>query len=169
MFMPSFLKAAGCAGLVAMIAGCGFTPLYADRSANLVGNLSQIEVARIESTSEAGFILESELQKTLGTGASSYVLEVELDETIRSQAITRQADTVLYDYVLTADYQLFDTATESLIEDRKQAIISYGAAPSQFATQVAKEDAIRRAAEQIADEIELDLVLYFNGLGSADK
>ncbi|NHK28123.1 hypothetical protein FF098_009430 [Parvularcula flava] len=160
--MKSVLKISAALALSAMTAACGFSPLYAERGAGLQASLSGIDITRIESQTDAGYLLQSELQRRFQTGAaSSYALDIVLDEKTLSEAITRQANTVQYTIRLRADYVLRDLDGKVVIDDNTVAITSYGAVPSQYATLVAREEAIRVASQMLADDIEMDLVLHF--------
>lgn len=160
--MQTVLKMSAALALVAMTAACGFSPLYADRGAGLQSMLSGIDIARIDSQTDAGYLLQSELQRRFQTGASSlYALNIELEEKTLSEAINRQANTVQYNILLTAQYELRDLDGRILVKDNSQTLTSYGAVPSQYATLVAREEAIRVAAQDLADDIEMDLVLHF--------
>jgi len=160
--MKSMLKISAILALSAMTAACGFSPLYADRGAGLQASLSGIDITRIESQTDAGYLLQTELQRRFQTGAASaYALDVDLDEKTLSEAITRQANTVQFTIRLIADYELRDLEGKVVFQDKAQALTSYGAVPSQYATLVAREEAIRVASQMLADDIEMDLVLHF--------
>ncbi|GGD14850.1 LPS assembly lipoprotein LptE [Aquisalinus flavus] len=160
--MKSMLKASAALALAAMTAACGFSPLYAERGAGLQASLSGIDITRIESETDAGYLLQSELQRRFRTGAAaSHGLDIELDEKTLSEAITRQATTVQFTIRLIANYELRDVDGTVVLRDSAQAVTSYGAVPSQYATLVAREEAIRVASQMLADDIEIDLVLHF--------
>lgn len=158
--VKSVLKLSAALALTAMTTACGFSPLYADRGANLQAALSGIDIQRIHSQTDAGYLLQTELQRRFQTGeASSYSLMVELEERTLSEAITSQANTVQFTIRLTADYDLRDNDGRVIVRDSAETFASYGAVPSQYATQVAREEAIRVATQNLADDIEMDLVL----------
>lgn len=168
MSVATTFKTMAALALAGLAAACGFSPIYADRGTGLMQNLSSIEVAYIESETEAGYVLQSELQRRINTDAGKdYLLEVDLAQKVQSEAITRQADTVRYSFKLHAAYRLLNTDGETLLAQSRATQVSYGVAPSQYATEIAQEEALRNAAQELADQIELDLVIFFkNGPSS---
>lgn len=161
----SLLRGASALMLITLTTACGFSAIYADRGAGLQSALAGIDIAAIESETDAGYLLQTELQSRFQTSsASTYALDVELDESTASAAITTQANTVQFSFQLEASYILRDSNGGVLLASEKRAFGSYGAVASQYATLVAREEAIRVAAIRLADEIEMDLVLHFKNL-----
>ena len=156
--------------LAPALSACGFTPLYADRDLNLTEALSGISVARIVEPADAGFILEKELRDRFATaGTARYDLKVDLRERRSTLAVTREANIVRNNYTLTANYTLTNRTTGEKYTNSRFAVTGYGIVPSQYASLVGQEDAIRKAAIDVAEQIELDLVLYLKGSpGAAD-
>jgi LPS-assembly lipoprotein len=71
-------------------------------------------------------------------------------------AITRYNDT------LTAEYELVDVRTNTVVtKGVETGLTSYNVLTSPYATLVVQQDADRRAAEDIADRIRIDLAVYF--------
>lgn len=158
------LRTVAALGLLGMSNACGFSPIYADHGENLVQSLASVDIDRIETGNDSGFILQSALQRKLGSqGTPDYFLQVDLTEKLASEAITREANTERYSLKMTARYKLLDGQGKGVLWSSARSTVSYGVVDSPYATQVARENATRTAAESIADDIERDLVLYFKG------
>lgn len=147
--------------VAALLTACGFQPIYADRSGNIQSALAGVEVTPITDPPRVGYQLQQELDQRFGEGEETrYALDIRLSERRDAVAVTRSADTVRFNYELRARYTLRDTRTGEEYEGRKETFASYGIVSSQYSSLVAQEDAIRKAAIDLADQIELDLVLY---------
>ena len=138
------------------LSGCGFTPLYAP-GAPATRMAGRVEVAIIDGG--PGFALREQLTGRLGPAdAATHRLEVELRLARTGVALTQQDVTTRYDVVGTATYRLVPLAgglpvTSGVV----RAITGYSApeakAASAFASQAALEDAERRLAVTLADDI----------------
>lgn len=158
------LQSIAALGLAGLTAACGFSPIYADHGEGLMQNLAAVDVARIDSENDAGYMLETELQKKLGSrGTPAYSLQVTVNERLVSEAITRQANTERYKLIMSAKYVLNDSLGEKILSSSARAGVSYGVVDSPYATSVARDNATQTGAEVIAAQIERDLVLYFKG------
>ncbi len=147
-----------------LLSACGFTPLYADNDQELTRSLAQVNILPIRQPETASFVLENELRDlTSRTATTRYDLAVNLRERRRSVAVTGDAQTARFEYTLTAGYTLSDNETGQRYRNAKSVVTSYGIVPSQYASLVAQEDAIRKAAIELAQQIEFDLVFYFKG------
>lgn len=157
--------------LTCLLSACGFSPLYADKNLNLTSNLASINIARIAEPATAGYILENELKDRFASaGTARYDLNIKLTERRTSLAVTGDANIVRSNYTLTAKYEIIEKATGKVYENTKFSITGYGIVPSQYASLVGQEDAIRKTAINLAEQIELDLVLFLRGTpGLSDK
>ena len=155
---------------VALIAGlalaaCGFRPLYGGASgATRRLELSQIAVSPIES--KLGTDLRNELIDRLTPsgepGFPQYRLDLTLHEYREGLGIQPDASVTRWNYELTASYQLLDLGTGKVItKGTASSIAAYSVVNSQFATLSAEEDAERRTAIDLGDELELRLALFF--------
>jgi LPS-assembly lipoprotein len=144
------------------VSACGFTPLYQESEANFRESLAGISVQPISEPANVGYQLEQELAKRVTSEKGvQYDLKIDLKETKQSVALTSADRTTRFNYVLTAKYVLTDVATGEKYNNSKYVVTSYGVVPSHYASLVGEEDATRKAAIELANKIELDLVLYF--------
>lgn len=146
------------------LSACGFTPLYADNDQSLTRALAEINVLPIRQPELASYVLESEMKDfTSSTARTRYDLSVELEERRQSVAVTSQAQVARFEYRLTAVYTLLDNDSGKRYRNSKSVVTSYGIVASQYSSLVGQEDAIRKAAVELAQVIETDLVFYFRG------
>jgi LPS-assembly lipoprotein len=151
------------------LAGCGFRPLYGGVSgAARRLELSQIAVTPIEST--LGSDMRNELIDRLTPSGEpaypQYRLDITLHEYREGLGIQSDASVTRWNYQLTAVYQLTDLGTGKVVnKGTASSIASYSVVDSQFATLAAENDAKRRTAVDLGDELELRLALFFEQRG----
>jgi LPS-assembly lipoprotein len=156
------------------LAGCGFHPLYGGANSGMQKTLATIYVEPVPD--KIGFELRNTMIDLLdGPGTPSgaaYRLKLELSETTlgvalqndatpgaASVAITRYNDTLKVTYTLT------DMSGKVITSGLETGLSAYNVLPSapnaNYGTLAAQQDADRRAAEDIAERIRLDLNVYF--------
>lgn len=143
-----------------LLAGCGFRPMYGSALA------PQLSAVFVEPISERdGYELRNQLIDLLhsdGTRAGKhYVLTVSLNETSQGIALQNDATITRYNQTLTAHYVLTDARGKVLTQGDQTSLSAYNVAISPYATVVAAQDSSRRAAQEIAERIHLDLGAYF--------
>ncbi len=161
--------------LSVLLAGCGFHPLYATPDlpkGGMRGKLSSIYVEPVPE--RVGFQLRNQLIDLLdGQGQAAgarYILRVNL--TTKSEAIGVQSQTApggvtqtaitRYNDKLTAEYDLVDPGTNQVVAHGVETgLSSYNVLASPYATLAVQQDSDRRAAEDIADRIRIDLAVWF--------
>ena len=158
-------------GLALALAACGFRPLYGRYGANPGAQriFSSIYVQPIDAE-RAGYQLRNSLIDLLEASASPanaiYRLDVDLREARQGVAVQPNASITRYNYTLLARYKLIDAKSGKVITKGTQSTLSaYNVLPSSatssYGTQSAREDAQKRAADDIAQRIRLDLGVYF--------
>lgn len=151
--------------LALLLAGCGFTPMYATSGAGggLGEEFATIEVAPIAD--RVGQVVRNGLMDRLTPdgppGAPEYRLEVTLSETLEGfgfrpdEAITRE------NLRLDAAYRLISAATgEPVLEGSARSNLAYDIVQSDFANFSARQDAQLRTAEQVINIIVVRLGLF---------
>ncbi|MDE2182285.1 MAG: hypothetical protein KGJ78_04625 [Alphaproteobacteria bacterium] len=156
-------------------AGCGFHPLYAIPNApsgSMQRNLGSIYVEPVPD--RLGYELRNNLIDLLDAQprpiGARYRLRVTLSEKseaigVQSQpapgGITQTAIT-RYNDTMTAEYELVDTATNTVVNRGVETGLSaYNVLASPYATLIGQQDADRHAADDMADRIRIDLAVYF--------
>lgn len=139
-----------------LVAACGFTPLYAP-GAPASKMAGRVEVSIVEGA--PGFALREELTGRLGPATTAtHRLDVTLELEQTGVALTQQDVTTRYSVIGTATYTLVPLAGgPPATSGSVRAITGYSApeakAASAFASQAALDDAERRLAIMLADDI----------------
>ncbi|HUJ03520.1 MAG TPA: LPS assembly lipoprotein LptE [Rhizomicrobium sp.] len=149
------------------LSACGFRPLYGTYGADPGGQrvFSTIYVAPIE-LERVGYELRNSLIDVLEASADPhnaiYQLNVKLNEKSEGIALNTTGSITRYNYTLKAHYELIDARKGVAITKGDESTLSaYNVVTSPYATLVAKEDAQKRAATDIAERLRLDLGVYF--------
>jgi len=149
------------------LSGCGFRPLYGSYGADPGGQrvFATIYVAPIE-LERAGYELRNSLIDILEASANPqnaiYQLNVKLNEKSEGIALNTTGSVTRYNYTLTAHYELMDARKGvMLVQGDESTLSAYNVVTSPYATLIAKQDAQKRAATDIAERLRLDLGVYF--------
>jgi LPS-assembly lipoprotein len=149
------------------LSACGFRPLYGSYGADPGGQrvFSSIYVAPIE-LERTGYELRNALIDTLEARDKPenaiYQLNVKLNEKSEGIAVNSTGSITRYNYTLLAHYELLDARKGVvLVKGQESTLSAYNVVTSPYATLVAKQDAQKRAATDIAERMRLDLGVYF--------
>jgi LPS-assembly lipoprotein len=159
---PSALLALAVAGLSASLAGCGgFTPLYAAQGVS--PKLSAIEVAQPDG--RLGFFMREYLEDSLAhdrTQPPVYRLTFSNRELRVPRGITISNVASRYEVDLSTTYTQTEIATGKQVTKGQVSVnVSYDVLAQPYASLAAQQDGERRAAEQAADRLRLELASYF--------
>jgi LPS-assembly lipoprotein len=156
--------------LACLLCACGFQPLYGSRGNGgaqpaLSSALAGVYVAPIPD--RIGQQLRNDLLDRLGTGRTAttqaYRLAVVLDPEQEALLIQSDETVTRYNFRLRARFEVTDIRSGDVIfNGRTQAIAAYNVVQSPFATVSAQNDAQRRAAQEVGEEIVSQLQLFFN-------
>ncbi|MEI9885697.1 MAG: LPS assembly lipoprotein LptE [Rhizomicrobium sp.] len=155
------------------LAGCGFHPLYGGVNSGMAKTLATIYVEPIPD--KIGYELRNKMIDLLdGPGTAqgaAYRLKLDLNQTTQGVALQNAAtpgeSTVItrYNDTLKVAYTLTDMAGKVVTSGIETGLSAYNVLPSapnaNYATLAAQQDADRRAAEDIAERIRLDLNVFF--------
>ena len=155
-----------CLLISALTSACGFHPLYASHNGDPGASriFSSVYVEPIAE--DAGYELRNSLIDLLDTtGRSSdsrYRLKITLNDQLQGAALQNDASITRYNYTLTADYVLTDGSTGNAVTHGEvSSLTAYNVVASPYATLVAQKDAQKRAGDELAERIRLDLSIYF--------
>ena len=143
--------------LVALpLAGCGFTPLYAETG--VAQGLSRIAISAPDS--RFGFVLRGQLEDAFAVDGSHeplWRLTTEVEQTRRP--LGRRIDDTASRYEVTAvvRYALTTASGEPTLADAVTAVTTYAVADQPYAGITAQEDAEERLAAEAARLIRIDL------------
>jgi LPS-assembly lipoprotein len=170
-------KAALLLGLVLapLVAGCGFRPLYA--VPNTPGGSMQASLRSIyvdDVPERLGYQLRNRLIDAIDgkSEAAGARYHLKLTLTTKSEAIGVQSQTTSegitqtaitrYNDTLRCEYELVDPGTGAVLtRGIETGLSAYNVLNSPYATLAVQQDADRRAAEDIADRIRIDLAVWF--------
>ncbi len=167
----SWSKAGALTIAVLLMAACGFQPLYGptDTKEGVLNDLAAVKVNVIAD--RVGQQLRNELEDLLTPrgqpSKAAYVLRVTLRETITEAAVERTGLATRENLRLDASFTLTEVATGAvLLTDRSSATSSYNILDeAPFSTLTSENDARRRNAKRLAENIRTRLGVYFRAAG----
>ncbi|NSX53796.1 LPS assembly lipoprotein LptE [Parasulfitobacter algicola] len=148
-------------GAFAILAGCGFAPVYGPdgRGAKLRG---QIEF--FEPGDRNAFALVSQLENRLGrTESPVYQLSVSIALSTDGLAVTSDQATTRFNVIGTARYALRDLDDKLLTDGTVKSFTGYSTTGTTVATQAAERDAYDRLMTALADQIVTRLIAASDG------
>lgn len=146
------------AALPVGLSACGFTPLYSENQpASRLRN--HIAIAPLEG--RFGFNMRDQLETRLGQ-ATSAEYELRITTELHEEGRAIRSDNTISRINLRGDATFSVTplnTTTPIFTDRVSSFTAYSTIASPFATQVAAEDASKRLATALADQIALRLAI----------
>ena len=154
------MRALTIAALCTMLGACGFHPMYGSA---LAPQLSSIYVEPIEERD--GFELRNTLIDRLNSDGrlegKKYRLKITLDEATQGIALQNDATITRYNNTLNARFVLSDVQGNVLTQGSQTELSAYNVVNSPYATLTAQQDSARRAAQDMAERIHLELGVWF--------
>lgn len=158
------------------LAGCGFQPLYGERSAG-AGSVTQAELSAVQIdliANREGQMLRNELlDRFQPAGAAAkprYALAVGLSVQRVGLGIRTDETATRANLVMVADYAVRDLSNGNLMfRGRGRSVSGYNVLDSEFATTSSENDAIRRAILDISQQITTRVSLVLTGQGGGQK
>jgi LPS-assembly lipoprotein len=142
------------------LAACGFHPMYGP---SLSPQLASIYVEPMGERD--GYELRNALIDLLGADGRAqgkrYRLTVTLSESNQGVALQTDAAITRYNDTLEANFVLTDLSGKVVTQGSQSGLTAYNVAASPYATLVAQQDADKRASQDIAERIRLDLAAFF--------
>jgi LPS-assembly lipoprotein len=160
LFRPLWREAAALALVSALLAGCGFQPLYGPGFAGpgqSAATLAEVDIGLIPG--RVGQVVRNELIfKTRGGAAESadpkYRIEIALRESAQNLLVDLSGNSEGLMFGLDADFKIIATADNRVVlAARSVGRASYQKVTSVYANVRARRDAEDRAARMIADDI----------------
>lgn len=154
------------------LGGCGFRPLYGDRGAeSTVNKLADVDVSAPEN--DIGRLLKfSLLDRMTDTGyapaSAAYKLVLSPSAYTEDVAVQQNAAVTRANFVLVVPFTLVGaTDGKTLFRSVARSRSSYNRVESEFANLTAAKDAQKRTSEAVADDIKLQLSVFFDRQTSA--
>ena len=149
-------------------AACGFHPLYGEIGGKQGGQgvFQSIYVDPIEGE-RIGYELRNTLIDQLKGSdkpvGAAYRLKVSTTQGTEGIAVEPDASVTRYNFNLIAHYELSNIHTGAIVRRGDETTLSeYDVVLSPYATLVAQQDAQKRAAEDVAYRIRVDLAVFFH-------
>ncbi|NNU15657.1 hypothetical protein HK107_04915 [Parvularcula sp. ZS-1/3] len=149
-----------------VLTACGFKPLYATGGQGALGGaLAEIELGAIRGPDEPRDQMRTVLARRLPEAADEqrFAMSVQLRERTQAVSVTIDSNARRFNYTLIASVSYTDNETNTRRRQNLQSVSSFAVVPSQYASLVAREDAVRRAVIDLARKIEIDAALYAEG------
>jgi LPS-assembly lipoprotein len=142
------------------LAACGFHPMYGP---SLSPQLSSIYVEPVAERD--GYELRNSLIDLLGSNGEMkgkrYRLTITLRESNQGVALQGDASITRYNDTVAANFVLTDMNGATVTEGSQTGLTAYNVTSSPYATLAAQQDSDKRAAQDIAERIRLDLAAFF--------
>jgi LPS-assembly lipoprotein len=153
-----------------LLSGCGFSPLYGDHSpaanASARESLNSIYIGNIPDQ-PGQYLRNALMDRFYSTGRpgadARYNLSVAPVVESRTELdITKTSGSTRAQLHMSTSMVLKDNGGKELVKRALNAVTSYNILDSQFTTRVAEESARRQALDDLARQIEMHTLLYFN-------
>ena len=142
------------------LAACGFHPMYGRSSAPAMANIFVEPIAERDGFELRNTLIDY-LQSDGNEQGKAYFLKIVLNESAQGIALQNDATISRYNNTLTVRYTLSDAKGDVLTSGTETQMAAYNVVQSPYATMVASQDSSKRAAEDIAERIHLDLGVWF--------
>ncbi len=153
-----------------LLSGCGYRPVYGERSAATTGdggraNLASVKILGIAD--QRGQLLRNLLLDRMNPrgepGTPRYILAVTTSETTRITDSRPDGTATRADIIVLARYNLRDATSDLLVfADRTEAVATFNLLTARFASVASEDEARRRAVENLADQIAMQVALFLN-------
>ena len=145
---------------LALLPSCGFQPLYAtdDGAAAGLRNVALVSVSAPEDIQQ--MVARAFSRRTArDPSAAQYDLVVATSEQAERLAVQIDASVTRYNYRLVGDYTLVERATGKRYTGNVVSIASFNVVNSQYSTLYAEGQAKEKAAAQLVEDVERDVLL----------
>jgi len=156
--------------MIALLGGCGWQPLYGDGAAGL-GAASQLnDIAIPQPKTRLEQVVRNELVRLMTPqGAprnARYRLEIVPTVSTDDVFVQKNTNVRRIQYQLNVNYRLFDTGgRKPVITGHSFSLVSYTRVVSEYANIRSEENARKKAARAVSEDIRTRLASYFAGSG----
>ena len=151
-----------------LASGCGFEPLYADKEGGAFQQLQQIEIGS-SRTARNEQLLTAELEDRFYGGVylpkhqQNYTLRIKVDTDSLPILIEPDGKALRHRIVLKTPYTLTRKSDKKLLQHGTiKQIVSYNVSDDDYATFVAKENAVKIGLIEIAEKFSQRFGAYFS-------
>jgi len=152
----ALLAAAG----LALLSSCGFQPLYATNGNGPPG-LRNVALSTVNAPEEISpMVTRAFARRTSGEpSAAAYDLQINAREQAERLAVQIDASVTRYNYRLVGRYTLTERSSGKRYTGSAVSIASFNVVNSQYSTLFAEEAAREKAANQLVEDVEHDILL----------
>jgi len=143
-----------------LAAGCGFQPLYAVPGGGAPG-LRNAALAGVSAPEDIEPVIERAFRRRTAPANAepAYDLSITAKEQAERLAVQIDASVTRYNYRLVGEYTLTERAGGKRYSGRVASIASFNVVDSQYSTLYAEAAAREKAAVQLAEDVERDILL----------
>lgn len=143
-----------------LLSGCGFQPLYATGDGSAAG-LRNVALGEVAAPEEIRPLVMRAFERRTSSEPSSANFDLTVSTTEQAQRLAVQIDASVtrYNYRLVGQYTLIERATGARYSGRVTSIASFNVVNSQYSTLFAEDAAREKAATQLVEDIERDVLL----------
>ncbi|MBI1364546.1 MAG: hypothetical protein GC153_01135 [Alphaproteobacteria bacterium] len=159
--MRKLILSAVAAGLAPLVAGCGFTPLYATHEAGVPQGLLAVHFAGVSASEEAAdAVTRAFRDRTARAGApAQYDLSISVTETAQPLAVQIDNSVTRFNYQMKGKYTLTRRSDGKSFSGKAMSVASFNIVNSQYSTLFAENAARDKAARMLAEEVERDILV----------
>ena len=153
------------------LGGCGFTPVHQSQGSFAGQSYANLRIEALSGENpddkEAGFDIKQSMIDRIGQGSGEHILEISPRLNQRRLGISGDDIASRFEISLQADYKLIEDKTGDILDKgRLSSKTSFGAPADPFGRIAAEEDAAKRIASDIADDLVIVLSKYYAKTGS---
>jgi LPS-assembly lipoprotein len=154
------MKRAAILAVCLLLAGCGFHPLYGSATAPQLASVFVEPIAERD-----GYEMRNQLIDLFNSDGQEagkrYLLKITLNESSNGIALQNDATITRYNQALEAKFVLTDAQGVELFHGEQAEQTAYNVVQSPYATLAAQQDSSKRAAQDLAERIRLQLAVWF--------
>lgn len=154
------MKRSAALALCLVLAACGFHPMYGRATGPALASIYVEPIGERDGYELRNSLIDA-LQSDGDERGKAYHLKITLSESPQGIALQNDATITRYNNTLTVHYTLYDAQDKELTSGNLSQMAAYNVVQSPYATQVASMDSGKRAAQDIAERIHLDLGVWF--------
>lgn len=143
-----------------LLQSCGFQPLYATTDGSGPG-LRSVALSNVSAPDDVGPSISKAFARRIARDGApvKYDLLVDASEQAERLAVQIDASVTRYNYRLVANYTLVERVGGKQYKGRVVSIASFNVVDSQYSTLFAENAARDKAASQLVEDIERDILL----------
>jgi LPS-assembly lipoprotein len=158
--MTRIAAIAFCVVLPLILSACGFHPMYGSALAPALSSVYVEPIAERDGYELRNSLIDA-LQSDGDKAGKRYNLKVTLNASSQGIALQNDATITRYNCRLEAHYVLSDMQGQVLTSGNQTELSAYNVVNSPYATLTAQQDSTKRAAQDVAERIHLDLGVWF--------